>query len=109
MRRVKASEPAVPPGPKSDGLGNDIDPDGDYYVQDSRQFVGNCISWWRSKGAGYACDLEDSGIYKGSHVIGLRVSDIPWPVEYVRAHTIVHVRGDVQAFDRSNYKPGPRT
>ncbi len=93
---------------RTDGLGNVIDPAADYFVQDARSYVGNCMSFWRPSGAGYACDLNDAGTYKGSQVLGMRATDIPWPVDHVRANTIVHVRGDVQAFRRDNYKPGRR-
>ena len=95
--------------PKSDGLGNAIDPTGDYYVLDSRTCVGNCGLWWRANGSGYACDLDDVGVYKGADVLGMRDTDVPWPTVYVLARTVRHVRTDVQAFSLHNYRPGPRT
>lgn len=78
-----------------DGLGRPIDPGAEYYVQDARGVVGNCASWWRAKGAGYACDLSDAGIYKGSDVRSMRTTDVPWPVAWVRERTIQHVRADL--------------
>lgn len=90
---------------KTDGLGNPLVDDADYYIQDARSFVGNCISWWRANGAGYACDLNDAGVYKGREC-GERSTDIPWPVAHVRAHSVTHVRGDQQAFDRRKYVSG---
>lgn len=96
--------------PKSDGLGAAIDPAADYYVQDSRTHVGNYISWWRPDRSDYCCNLNEAGIYKGTDVIGMRGTDVPWPVEYVRGHTVVHVRGDVGDFHhRERYSPGPRS
>jgi hypothetical protein len=94
---------------KTDGLGNALVAHADYYVQDSRKLCGNCIVWWRPKGADYCCDLNDAGVYKGSDVLGMRGTDVPWPVDYVRARTVTHVRGDVQAFHGYAYKPGPRS
>jgi hypothetical protein len=123
MARHKAARPSkLPPyldritkGPppelelKTDGLGNALIATAEYYVQDSRTSVGNCILWWAPKGNGYVCDLNEAGIYDGDHVAEMRVTDVPWPVDYVRAHTVTHVRGDVQAFYRDKYKPGPRS
>ena len=77
-----------------DGLGQRIDPDADYYLQDARSVVGNCASWWRAGGAGYACDLDDAGVYKGRDCVR-RLTDVPWPAEWVRARVVKHVRADM--------------
>jgi len=103
--RVTRSE-AV--GDKTDGTGAALVADALYYVQDARSVVGNCGSWWRPNGDGYCCDINDAGQYTGERVAGMRATDVPWPVEYVLARTVTHVRVDTQAFDRRNYKPGPR-
>lgn len=58
-----------------------------YYIQDTRFFVGNAVMWWRPKGAGYTCDIEDAGIYseeKALLIAANRDTDVPWPVEDVR-------------------------
>lgn len=75
-----------------DGRGKPIDEKAFYYIQDTRQVVGNCVLWWRPNGAGYTCDLLDAGIYPGTHAKGKRDTDVYWPVEEVRKRTIVHVR-----------------
>ncbi len=93
--------------PKTDGRGQPIVADALYYVQDTRQVVGNCILWWAKDGAGYCCNLPDAGEYTGVRCARLRHTDVPWPVDYVRAHTVVHVRGDVAAFSLVDYKAGP--
>jgi hypothetical protein len=93
---------------KTDGLGNDLIDAAEYYVQDARQLVGNCISWWAPKSDGYVCNLEIAGVYRGSHARLMRGTDVPWPVAYVRQNAVTHVRGDTHAFDRRSYKPGPR-
>jgi len=78
---------------KRDGLGDPIDPAGDYYIQDSRSYVGNCMSFWRPNGAGYACSLDDIGIYKGDK-LPQRETDIPWPVNFIKENTVTHVNID---------------
>lgn len=102
LREVTATED------RTDGLGIPLVPDALYFVQDARVFVGNCGSWWAPNGAGYCCTIDDAGKYTGAEVRKMRGTDVPWPVDYVLQHVVRHVRVDTQAFDRSNYKPGPR-
>ena len=98
----------TPTPEKTDGLGNEIDPDGLYFVQDCRSIVGNCGSWWAPNGAGYVCSIDEAGQYPGARVATMRGTDIPWPVDYVLSRVVRHVRVDTQAFDTRNYKAGPR-
>lgn len=81
---------------KLDGTGNPIDPKLFYYIQDTRQIVGNCAMWWRHQGKGYTCELNDAGIFKGSDssVHSDRDSDRPWLVELVRPLMHQHVTTD---------------
>lgn len=72
---------------KVDGMGRAVDPAADYYVQDSRTFVGNCVSWWRTKGSGYTCDIDDAGVYKGAATLSMRDTDVPWPVDVALRNT----------------------
>ena len=81
--------PARPP--RLDGRGKAIDPDGQYYLQDARTFVGNSVSWWRPDGAGYTCDIDDAGVYSGTEANGHRETDVPWPVAAVLRHAVRHV------------------
>ena len=83
-----------------DGCGAEISDDGDYYVQDVRTLVGNCVSWWRENGQGYACDMREAGVYKGKDTRSMRDTDVPWPVWYIKPLIIQHVRGDTQALRR---------
>lgn len=85
---------------QQDGLGQPISDDVLYYVQDDRNLVGNCASWWRPNGQGYCCDLREAGQYLGKNVRTMRESDVPWPVTYVDPLVLHHVRGDVQALRR---------
>lgn len=77
---------------KFDGLGIAVDENADYYVQDNRQIVGNCVLWWGVNGSGYVCELEKAGVYKGSEVVGMRDSDVVWPAALVLASAVRHVR-----------------
>lgn len=106
--RKHIKKPAARGTVKTDGLGNALIDDAMYYVLDSRTYVGNCGSWWAPNGAGYVCCIDDAGLYTGKECKAMRGSDVPWPRDYVLANVVRHVRVDTQAFDRSNYKPGPR-
>lgn len=75
-----------------DGIGNVVDPDGDYYIQDKRTVVGNCALWWAKDAHGYCCDLVDAGIFKGKEAASHRDTDVPWPVATVQQHITQHVR-----------------
>lgn len=85
---------------QTDGTGAPIIDDALYYVQDARNRVGNCGSWWAPKGAGYVCDIGSAGLYTGAYVRSMRDSDVPWPQAYVDERVVRHVRVDVQAFER---------
>lgn len=78
--------------PKTDGLGQPIDPAGSYYIQDKRQVVGNCALWWAADSRGYVCELGKAGVYSGVQASAMRETDIPWPVDMVRSHAVTHVR-----------------
>lgn len=85
-----------------DGRGEPIVDDEMYFVQDARTYVGNCGAWWAVNGAGYVCDIEVAGKYRGKSVRNMRDTEVPWPVDYVLKHTVRHVRVDVQAFNRKD-------
>lgn len=76
----------------TDGLGNPLIPDANYYVQDTRAQVGNCTLFWGKIRQGYVCDLEEAGIYMGAEAAGMRDTDIAWPVEHILKHKVTHVR-----------------
>lgn len=78
--------------PKLDGLGQEIDPAGSYYIQDKRQVVGNCALWWAAGSQGYTCELGSAGVFSGTEASAMRETDIPWPVDVVRSHAVTHVR-----------------
>ena len=81
-----------------DGCGYAIANDTQYYIQDTRGQVGNCILWWGKDKSGYVCDIRDAGIYDGAFVNTLRDTDLAWPIDVVEQHVVTHVRKD--ALDR---------
>lgn len=54
-----------------------------YYVQDTRQYVGNCVLWWGKDRAGYTCHLSRAGLYTAEECVGMRETDRAWPRELV--------------------------
>jgi hypothetical protein len=54
-----------------------------YYIQDSRGYVGNDVLWWRPNGNGYTTDLNEAGVYTREEAYGKRETDVAWPVEHI--------------------------
>ena len=68
-------------------------PDGQYYVQDSRGFVGNDLLWWAIDGKGYTCDLSKAHVFTKDEAFDLCMENgeprhfVPWPKDYIDAAT----------------------
>jgi hypothetical protein len=62
-----------------------------FYVQDTRQFVGNCVLWWCPDGQGYTCKIDQAGRYTAAQCVGMRDTDRPWRCEVVDAVVVRHV------------------
>jgi len=60
-----------------------------YYVQDSRDFVGNSMLWWRPDGRGYTTDISQAGQYAERPTD--RDTDVLWSVEYINSIAQLHV------------------
>jgi hypothetical protein len=61
-----------------------------FYMQDSRQTVGNDMLWWREGGQGYTTDLREAAAFSKPDALRMhqsRESDIPWPKSYIDART----------------------
>ena len=61
-----------------------------YYLQDSRTIVGNDLMWWAKDGKGYTSDVSKAHIYTKEAAVKQnqsRETDVPWPKDYVDAHT----------------------
>lgn len=82
--------------PIKDGLGVELDDDALYYLQDTRQKVGNCMLFWGVKDRGYTCQLDDAGKYTGSEARDrCRDGDHKaWPCGFIERNAVRHVRAD---------------
>ena len=72
-----------------------------FYLQDSRSYVGNDVLWWAKDGNGYTTDLSKAHVYtreEAQRQHDSRPSDIPWPKAYIAAKTRPAV--DVQYIKR---------
>lgn len=61
-----------------------------FYLQDSRSYVGNDVLWWAKDGNGYTTDLSKAEVYSredAQKMHNSRPSDIPWPKEYIDRKT----------------------
>lgn len=59
----------------------------EYYLQDNRSYVGNDILFWRD-GGGYTTNLDKAEIFTKEAAVRQhqsRLTDVPWPKEYVDA------------------------
>lgn len=58
-----------------------------FYLQDSRSNVGSRAVFWRA-GGGYTTNLDEAETFTSAHAVRqykCRETDLPWPVDYVRA------------------------
>ena len=63
-----------------------------YYIQDTRQYVGNAVLWWGINGGGYTTDLSKAGKYSKADAIHIckRDSDKAWLCDYVDNNLEAH-------------------
>ncbi|MBF8177844.1 hypothetical protein [Herminiimonas contaminans] len=62
----------------------------EYYLQDSRSYVGNDVLFWAKDGKGYTSDVSKAHIYTKAEAVArhqMRETDIPWPKSYIDAKT----------------------
>lgn len=62
----------------------------EYYLQDSRSFVGNDMLFWKKDGKGYTTNLREAHVYTKDEAVSqhqCRETDIPWPKDYIDAKT----------------------
>jgi len=63
---------------------------GQFYLQDSRGYVGNDVMWWAQGGNGYTTDLSKAQTYTkedAQRMHNSRPSDIPWTKAYIDGKT----------------------
>lgn len=61
-----------------------------FYMQDSRQYVGNDVLWWALDGKGYTTDLSKAQTYSKGEAQAMhnsRRTDVPWPKDYIDQKT----------------------
>jgi hypothetical protein len=73
-----------------------------YYIQDTRQIVGNCLLWYAENGRGYTCNINRAHVFR-AHEIEKIVKEgqgkyRAWPKTHVDANISSHV--DMQHIDR---------
>lgn len=71
-----------------------------FYVQDSRQYVGNAVVWWELNGNGYTTDISKAQIYTYEQIqkFQLRETDIIWESTHVENAIRIYV--DMQGLNR---------
>lgn len=78
-----------------------------FYVQDSRSYVGNDVLWWAKDGNGYTTDLSKAEVYSredAQRMHDSRRSDVPWPKSYIEGKTRQAV--DIQYIKRDEALAG---
>lgn len=81
--------------------------DNEYYLQDSRGYVGNDVLWWAKGGNGYTTDLSKAHVFTKEEAIQhheWRETDIPWPKDYIDKKTRPAV--DMQYINRTEALDG---
>jgi len=79
----------------------------EFYLQDSRTYVGNDVMWWAKGGNGYTTDLSKAEVYtreEAQRQHDMRRTDIPWPKAYIDGKTRPAV--DVQYIRRDEALAG---
>lgn len=74
----------------------------EFYLQDSRNYVGNDMLFHAIDGMGYVTDMRKAQVFTKEQAIaahGMRSTDIPWPKAYIDAKTrpavdMQHVKRD---------------
>lgn len=66
-----------------------------FYIQDTRQYVGNCVLWWCPNSGGYTTQIDEAGLYteeEANKICSNRNTDIAWPQDVVEKSIVKHVR-----------------
>lgn len=63
-----------------------------FFIQDKRQYVGNCMVFWKKEGRGYTTDLNDAWLVDADWKE--RETDVLWPEGLMRS--LAKPRVDIQ-------------
>lgn len=61
-----------------------------FYLQDSRSYVGNDMVFWAQDGKGYTTDVSKAHVFSQEKALSqhrARSTDVPWPKAYIDAAT----------------------
>ena len=61
-----------------------------FYLQDSRSYVGNDVLWWAIGDKGYTSNVRLAQVYTQDEAMRQhceRPTDVPWPCEYIDRKT----------------------
>lgn len=78
-----------------------------YFIQDTRQYVGNCVLWWAKDGAGYTTHLDEAWEVeeaKAREIESNRSTDKAIPAKLARASASIQV--DMQRLARETAREG---
>jgi len=82
--------------PNGHGGAPSLDPEDDlFYIQDTRQYVGNCCLWWGPDSGGYTTQIDEAGVYgrkEAQEIVQNRGTDKAWPKRLVDSAVCRHVR-----------------
>lgn len=65
-----------------------------FYIQDTRDYVGNSMLWWARDHKGYTCDIRKAHIFSESEIeemVANRETDKPWPKDFIDNRIAWHV------------------
>lgn len=81
-----------------------------YYMQDTREYVGNSMLWWARDRCGYTCDIRNAHVFSETEALKQeksRDSDRAWPKDYIDKRVSGHV--DMQHCMFSDARPDTTT
>jgi hypothetical protein len=76
---------------------------GQFYIQDSRSYVGNDALWWRPNGQGYTTNLNEAWRVdkeRAESIARTRPTDKMWPCDRVDELAEAHLRFDSQKISK---------
>lgn len=83
--------------------------DDQWYLQDTRQYVGNSMLWWAAEG-GYLCDIHKAAVFTREDAFkqhASRDSDRPWPKAYIDARIANHIDMQYCEYAKAMALPSP--
>ena len=75
--------------------------DTEFYIQDTRSYVGNSMLWWKHDDCGYVCDIQEAKVFTAE--ASKKICDRPhtnkrrWPKPYIDMRIQHHI--DMQDCD----------